>query len=238
MNESDFPQEPAGVRLCGDEASNDDVPQFGALDIVEAFTAMRHELRAQTKESRELAAQIEAAVSNIHSLESKLLGCIDDNRSDDSGEAKQLVLIIVETDHQLLRALTAIKQWEMTRRLRQEADAKAVVRYFDGMGWLGRRFARPLLEFVAALRPLDGPIMEDPAIQGMNLVVERLSRVMQEHEIERSDVEGQPFDANTMRAIGTVESTNCPAGHVAEQLSPTYYWRGELLRFANVRVAK
>jgi len=61
--------------------------------------------------------------------------------------------------------------------------------------------------------------------------------MMHEQEIERLDVQGQPFDADTMHAIGTVASTACPPGSVAEQLSPAYRWQGQLLRFADVRVA-
>jgi molecular chaperone GrpE (heat shock protein) len=41
-----------------------------------------------------------------------------------------------------------------------------------------------------------------------------------------------------MRAIGAVESVDCPSGHVVEQLAPAYRWQGRLLRFADVRVAK
>jgi molecular chaperone GrpE len=59
---------------------------------------------------------------------------------------------------------------------------------------------------------------------------------MNEHHIQRFDALGQAFDAETMNAIGTVESHEYPAGHVAEQLSPSYRWRENLLRFAEVRV--
>jgi molecular chaperone GrpE len=62
--------------------------------------------------------------------------------------------------------------------------------------------------------------------------------MMHEQGIERVDVQGKPFDADTMHAIGTVESADCPSGHVAEQLSPAYRWQGKLLRFADVRIAK
>lgn len=237
MNESDVPRDSFSAPGCGDAPSADEIPQFGALDIVEAFTAMRHEWRGQTKESRALAEQLQAAVMNIQSLESKLLASVADNRPDDSTEARQLVLLIIDTDHQLSRAVAAIAQWETNRRLRQEADAKAVERHFAGMSRVARWFARPLLKFIGELRPMDGPVTETPAIEGLNLVLARLRRVMRERGIERLDVEGQPFDANTMHAIGTV-ATDCPSGHVAEQLSPAYRWQGRFLRFADVRVAK
>jgi molecular chaperone GrpE len=238
MNESDVPHEALGAPGWNDAAPPDEIPQFGAVDVVEAFTAMRHEWRGQTKESRALAEQLQAAVSSIESLESKLLAAVAENRPDDSGEVRRLVLRLVETDHQFSRAIEAIAQWETNRKLRQEAEAQTIERYFAQMSWLSRWFARPLLDFIGELRPIHEAATENPATDGLNLVVARLRRALEEHGIERLDVAGQPFDANTMHAIGSVESKDCPAGHIVEQLSPAYRWQGRPLRFADVRVAK
>jgi molecular chaperone GrpE len=204
---------------------------------------MRHEWRGQTKESRALAELIQAAATNIQSLESKLRACIADTRVNDNGagdaaEAKPLVLVIIETDHQLTRAVSALAQWETNRRWRAEADAKAVERYFAGMNGLARWLARPLLTFVMEQRSVPDLSAENPAITGLDLILSRLRRAMNEHGIERFDTEGRPFDADTMCAIGTVETADWPSGHIAEQLSPAYRWRGGLVRFADVRVAK
>ena len=242
MNDSTFPRDSNTQPLNGD-LLKEDVPQFGALDIVEAFTAMRHEWRGQTKESLTLAAQIQAAVTSIQSLESSLLESIANTRaagniSAGGDQIRPLVQIIVETDHQLSRAVAAIAQWETNRRLKAEADAKAVQSYFAGMNSLARWLARPLLIFVSEQRTVPESSAENPAITGLDLVMARLRRTMTEHGIERLDTEGKAFNAETMHAIGTVATSDCPSGHVAEQLSPAYRWQGRLLRFADVRLAK
>ena len=243
MNDSAFHSESPGNpsqknASPRDEASTDEVPQFGVVDIVEAFTAMRHEWRGQTKESRALAEQIQAAVTNLQSLEAKLVARAADARSEESGEPRQLVGLLVETDHQLSRAVTALTRWEANRRLREAADMTSVERYFEGMHAVSRWFARPLLTFIAVRRAAESQTADSPAIEGLRLVLTRLRHAMKEQQIERLDVEGQVFDANTMNAIGTVASQDCPAGHVAEQLTPAYRWQGRLLRFADVRVAE
>ena len=46
-------------------ASDEDVPAFGLVDVIEAFTAMRHEYRGQTREGRELAESVRSAVERI-----------------------------------------------------------------------------------------------------------------------------------------------------------------------------
>ena len=238
MNDSTFPQESSSEpSRNGDALSQEEIPQFGAVDIVEAFTAMRHEWRGQTKESRALAEQLQAAVTTIQSLESKLLAGDAGQQSDNAPEAKRLALLITETDHQLSRAVAAIAQWEANRRLREAAEQKAVEQCIAAMNGAARWFARPLVTLLAGQRSAQGPAEGHPALEGLNMVLARLHRMMHEHGIERLDVLGQPFDANTMHAIGAVASTDYPSGHVAEQLSPAYCWQGQLLCFANVRVA-
>lgn len=221
-----------------DLTRDDDPPRFGAVDIVEAFTAMRHEWRGQTKESRAVAEQIQAAVAEFESLEARLTAAVANRGTPDGSETRQLALLLVETDHQLSRAVAAIAQWESNRQQRQAAEAKAVERQVAAMGGVARWFAKPLLTLLEGQRSAQGIADEHPALEGLNMVLARLRRAMRDQGIERCDVLGQPFDAETMHAIGAMAGTDCPSGHVAEQLSAAYLWHGELLRFADVRVAE
>ncbi len=218
----------------GDDLAPDEIPQFGAVDIVEAFTAMRHEWREQTKESRSLAERIQQAVASLQSLDERSQTAASTTTAP---EARQLALVIVETDHQLSRAVAAIAQGETNQRQREASAAQAVERHIAAMGVLARWFSRPLLALLAGQRSVQTPVEEHPAVAGLNMVLARLRRMMHEQGIERLDVQGQPFDAETMHAIGTVASTACPPGSVGEQASPAYRWHGKLLRFADVWVA-
>jgi molecular chaperone GrpE len=240
MNDALYSQEPSGEPLPdGDHVSAEEIPQFGAVDIVEAFTAMRHEWRGQTKETRVLAEQIQEAVASLQSLEAKRAAATAaaDKRTQPPPEARQLALLIVETDHQLSRAVAAIAQWEENWRLCDESAQQALERQIAAMNGMARWFSRPLLALLAGQHSARGPAEEPPAVAGLNMVLARMRRMMHEQGIERLDVQGQPFDAETMHAIGTVASTACLPGYVAEQLSPAYRWQGQLLRFADVRIA-
>jgi len=238
MSESTFSQEPTReASPSGDDFSGEEIPQFGALDIVNAFTAMRHEWRGQTKESRALAEQIQQAVASLESLEAQRHAAFANERSPAVPESKQLVLLIVETDHQLSRAVTAIANLEANRRRRETAAAEALERQIAAMSTLARWFSRPLLALLAGQHSTREPAEEQPTLEGLNIVLARLRRMMHEQGIQRLDVMGQPFDAETMHAIGTVIAPDYPPGSVAEQLSPAYRWQGQLLRFADVRVA-
>lgn len=241
MNDSDT-SPLSQTEKIGNTSVQEEIPQFGAVDIVEAFTAMRHEWRGQTKESRALSDQIQAAATSLLSLESKLLASVSgtnagSSRKDNAAEVKSLVMLIIETDHQLSRAVVSISQWEANRRQREAAERAAVEQCVATMNSVARWFSRPLLTLLAGQNSAHSPAENYPALDGLNMIVAKLRRMMREQGIERLDVLGQPFDANTMHAIGAVTSTEYPAGHVAEQLSSAYLWQGQCLRFADVRVA-
>ncbi|MEX0716492.1 MAG: nucleotide exchange factor GrpE [Planctomycetaceae bacterium] len=209
-------------------------PEFGLVDVIEAFTAMRHEWRGQTRESRAAAESVQAAASAIQGLEARLLAHAAESSTD---ESRKLAELIVDVDHQLTRSIEAAVRSEAIRKRGADAETTAIRRYFESLSAVARWFARPLLTFVAERLEARDRTAGDPAIEGLNLVLARLRRSMKELHIERFEALGRPFDANTMNAIGTVESPRFPPGHVAEQLSPCYRWHGRLLRFADVRVA-
>jgi len=242
MSDSSYHLSSSGDGPFEDDQPEVEEPLFGVIDIVEAFTAMRHEWRGQTKESRQLAEQIQAAVATLQEIRTKLpertppSTPVDETPANE--DARRFAELIADLDHQFTRAVRAIEQAEMNRRLREAGEAKAVQRHFSGMNPLARWFARPLLRFLTEQRQRVDHPSESAAVEGLNLVLARLRRSMKESHIERVDTQGQPFDANTMNAIGTVESSAHPSGHVVEQFSAGYRWRGRLLRCAEVRVAE
>ena len=225
---------PTESPAADDASAPEPPPEFGLIDVIEAFTAMRHEWRGQTKESRALAESIRDAATNIQDLETKLLARIEERTGD---EAERLVEVVADVDHQLTRALEAAEQSDAHRRRRKQAAAREMEEFFAGMSPLARWFARPLYTFVSQQIAAEQTAATSPAVEGLNLVLARLRRTMQELQIERLDAVGRAFDGTTMNAIGAVESHDYPSGHVAEQLSPGYCWRGRVLRFADVRVA-
>ena len=209
-------------------------PEFGLVDVIEAFTAMRHEWRGQAKDSRAFSESVQTAVANIQKLEAKLVA---QTASSSTDEARRLAELLADTDNHLTRSVEAATHSEAQRVHREASDSIAIQRHFDGMNAVARWFARPLLTFVIEQYRTKEQVTPNPTIEGLHLVLARLRRAMKEHQIERIDSLGCPFDAETMNAIGTVESPDQAAGHVAEQISPGYLWRGSLLRFADVRVA-
>ena len=74
--------------------------------------------------------------------------------------------------------------------------------------------------------------------QGLELVLVRTRRLMEQAEIRRIDVLHEPFDADRMRAIDIAEDPAVPEGHVAKQYRPGYLLRDVVLRPAEVGVSR
>ena len=73
--------------------------------------------------------------------------------------------------------------------------------------------------------------------EGLTILLSRLRQLMDDQRIERIEVLGKPFDGEIMRSIGTQKDSTVAVGFVAQQLSPAYRYGGEVIRFADVRVA-
>jgi molecular chaperone GrpE len=233
MNDSSFHLESSPEARLPDDAP----PEFGLVDVIEAFTAMRHEWREQIRESRAAGESVQAAASTIQSLEEKLLAHVAQAAEDTTEESKKLAELIADLDHQLARSVEAAVQSETNRRRCAQSDVQAAERFFQAMNPLARWFARPLMTFIVQRGQAGASAADNPAIEGLNLLLARFRRLIRERHIERLETLGEAFDATTMNAIGTVETDAWPPGRVAEQLSPCYRWRGRLLRFADVRVS-
>jgi len=221
-----------------DLSCEDDIPEFGLTDVIEAFTALRHEWRGQVREGRELSNAVVASVERIQQLENRLTAQLAVATSDDM--ISNLVHLIVDIDAHLSRAVDACVRYDAVR-IRQPAEPAAAIRdAFEKQNFLTRWFSRPFL--LKSLEILDANASQkspaNPAMEGLQLVVSRLRRMMAERDIKRVDVTGKPFDAEIMNAVSVLESGQYPPGHVVEELSPAYRWRGQLLRFADVRVSK
>lgn len=88
-------------------------------------------------------------------------------------------------------------------------------------------------------RPVEeaATVLED-ALQGLELLLLRVRRLMEQAGLERMDVVHEAFDAERMRAVDTVADDGVPPGTVAEEVRPGYLLHGVVLRAADVCVSR
>ncbi len=74
--------------------------------------------------------------------------------------------------------------------------------------------------------------------EGLQMVLRQFQDTLAGLGIERVASAGQAFDPSLHEAVQHVETSEVPAGAVAQELQPGYRWNGRLLRPAMVVVAK
>ncbi len=224
-------------------AVSEEVPavgMLGAIDIVEAFTALRQELKLQVRSGRETQ---QALSDGLQRIEQRIATAQATPAGAQSSESRKLAEAIADIDENLQRAVESL-----TKNFTAQKALPAWLTSFDATvaqaSWLARYLAtntitalRRILE-QAEQETLAPEKSHSTTLQGFELLMTRVRRQMQQAEIERVDVLGEPFDAEIMNAIDMIDAPTVAKAHVAEQLRPAYRWRGNLLRYADVRLAK
>lgn len=229
--------------LPNQEKPPSSVDMLGALDIVEAFTALRQELKLQVRSGREMQQSLNDAMQRLEQRVEQGMAPALSSSPTAPPEGRKLAEAIADIDESLQRAVESLAQ-----NVRIPSEKPTWVARFDQLTakapWLARKFAAKTFAevhtFLVAAEQATLSSEKSPStlIQGFELLIARVRRQMQQCEIERVDVLRLPFDAEIMNAIDVIEAPAVPSLHVAEQLRPAYRWRGDLLRYAEVRLSK
>jgi molecular chaperone GrpE len=219
----------------------DERPEFGLVNLVEEFTALRHELKLQTKSGRGLLDQVESTTAALRQA-------IEQFRSVEPKEAqaawsagRSLAEALGDLDEALNRGRREIER--INRRLGEDSTmalADAIDERFRRQSWLRRLltadFHRQVKNVVQGDAWLRRDLLE-ALLEGYGLIQARLARVMASEQIERIPCEGRPVDPERMTVIDVVDDPDRPPGTVVKELRSGYTWRARLLRYAEVQAA-
>jgi molecular chaperone GrpE len=78
----------------------------------------------------------------------------------------------------------------------------------------------------------------DALLVGYEMGLQRLERALEQNGLERIACMGELFNPETMEAAEVVRDPDRTGTEVIDELRPGYRWRGRLLRYAQVRVAR
>lgn len=242
-----------------DHAADHAVPTFGALDIVEAFTALRHEYRNQTKESRAVADGLVATSAKLDEFVARMETSISaiqnapapdrlrsDHSAGDEDPSSKFALRLAQIDLAVSRSVEAASRSLSNIAVDNESKIPVSATYqLASLGPLSRfvcrRFAAQIDEQLQ--RESESHVEKQRTtisnvVAGLAMTTQHVRQQLEIQGIERIDVTGKPFDGEIMRAVEVVESTTAPPGHVVEQLSPAYRFRNRILLYADVRIAR
>ena len=214
---------------------------FGLIGLAEEFTALRHELKLQTKSGRGLLEQAEAMVVAMRQAIEQFRSVEPKESQAAWASGKPLAEALGDLHEALDRGRNAIEK--AGRRLIEEPTqllTDALDRQFRAQSWIRRRMTRGY--HLQALGVVQDAIrarreLFDSILEGYGLIQNRLGRVMKSERIERISCEGNPVDPERMIVIEVVEDENRPPGTVVKELRSGYTWKGRLLRYAEVQAA-
>lgn len=229
------PAEPAAFRN-GDE-------ELGLYRLVEEFTALRQELKLQTKSARGLQEQTEALLPALRQAIEQFRSA--EPRSGDAAwrSGRPLAEALADLDEALERGRSEIEK--ARSRLVDEPDAAlaaALDSLLERQSWLGRRMYRGYHDQARALIAQHGVETRqrffEALLEGYDLIRARLRRAMQAEQVVRIESLGRPVDPEQMIVLEVVEDPSRPPGEVVEEVRRGYTWRQRVLRPAEVRAAR
>jgi len=223
----------------GDEGE----PEVGLYRLVEEFTALRHEVKLQTKSTRGLQEQTEALLPALRQA-------IDQFRAVEPREAqaawkagRPLAEALADLDVALDRGRDELeKGGRYLIEEPSEAVAAALGELFARQSWLRRRRVARYHEQVGEVLRRHGPesrrALYDALLEGYGLIQSRLRRAMAAEQLRRIDCVGQPVDPERMNVVEVVDDDQRPPGVVIDEIRRGYTWQGRVLRYAEVRATR
>ncbi|MBS0205892.1 MAG: nucleotide exchange factor GrpE [Planctomycetes bacterium] len=235
---------PAAEWPVSDDADGElDAPGPGLLRLVEEFTALRHDVKLQAKSARGVQDQAEGMLSGLARAIEQFQSVLPREQQAARAAVRSMLEALVELDVAFDRGRLAT---EAARRRWLDAGAnlwrETVAAELQSLSWwrrlclgtLKERLPRAMHE--QAERACTATF--DAQLDGYRLVQNRLRRLLAQNDVERLETVGRLADPNRMTIVEVTDQHDVPEGTVLDELRPGYNWRGEVLRFAEVRVAR
>jgi len=217
-----------------------DLPPVGLLEFVEEFTALKHELKLQTKSSRSLTEQSQATLGAMQQA-IEVFRAVESKESAAAQQAaRPLVEALLDLDEASQRGREVIVSArrrvleESSRQLREQLD-RVLKKQPWYLRWLCRRWHNATRRsYLRQTADVQQEIFHS-LLEGYDLMFNRLRRTMKKHDVYQIPCLGKLADPNTMTVVELVDDPCQPPGLVVEQIRPGYYWKGIVFRFAEVR---
>lgn len=196
--------------------------------LVGQFTALRHEVNMQTRAARTAVEQ------NAETL--KLLAAMEPPAPPDPGELlRPIVKGIIDAADALSLSQRQLESFDETAEpLLEELESGDAPR----PGFFARLLGARPREVVASTAADKLRQLVAAAADGYTLSLRRIERLFPALELQPQSCLGEPFDPETMEAVEVVGDSEAPSGTVIEEVRPGYLWRGQIFRFAQVKVAR
>ncbi|CAN5784364.1 hypothetical protein BH23PLA1_BH23PLA1_00560 [soil metagenome] len=225
------------------EAPEAEAPEVGIYRLAEEFTALRHEVKLQTKGSRKLQEQAEALLPPLERAIEQFRAVEPKEAQAAWSAGRPLAEALADLDEALDRGRLEIEK--ARTRLVEEAPRQleaALEELYQGQSalrrWLVRSYHGRVLEVFQRQGSGRSRDILEALLEGYGLIQNRLRRTLEAEQVRRIACVGQAADPDRMTVIEVVDDLDRPPGQVVEEVLRGYTWRGRVLRFAEVRAVR
>jgi molecular chaperone GrpE len=225
-----------------DPLPNESRSEAGLLRLVEEFTALRHEVKLETKGSRGLQEQVEAILPALRQAIDQFRAVGPKEEQAALAAGRPLAEAIADLDEALDRGRAEAEK----SRARPLATSRAIEAdlgtIYEAQPWFRRVGLRAYHDQVLAIvRGRAGdehPGLIDALLEGYDLIRARLRRAMDAGQVRRIECIGLAVDPERMTVVEAVDAPDMEPGLVVDEVRRGYTWRGRVLRYAEVRAAR
>jgi molecular chaperone GrpE len=219
-----------------------ELPTVGLLQLVEAFTALRHELKLQTKGTRQLEEVVGRSLEGLQTATQSLQSVQAREREAADRAALPLIELLVGLDESMLRAGRA---FEAAQQRGSQSPIACLAKTLENQyaarspwqRWWAGRWHRHVQHVLATLDANPAATESARLREGLQLIQSRLARGLQEQGIRRIDETGVRVDPTKMTVVELVDDSDAPPETVLDVVRPGYLWRERVIRYAEVRAA-
>jgi molecular chaperone GrpE len=224
--------------LQGSEAGS--ARQFGLIDLVEEFTALRQELKLQTKSTRGLQEQTEALLPPLRQAIEHIRSVAPREEQAAWTAGKPLAEGLATLGEALARCRAEIERAASTTKAElHRVLMQALDEHHLSKSWIDRRLSRrrhqQVRDLIAGATASVRQDWFESLLEGFELIQNRLRRVMQSEGIEHIECLDRHVDPERMIVVDLADAPDRPSHTVVEVLRQGYAWRGRILRLAEVR---
>lgn len=213
--------------------------------LVEEFTALRHEIKLQTRSARTLEARFESSLAQLGDAASSLRAAQARENSSASTADKPMANALAELDEALERGRD---QWQKSaERLIGTLPSPLLTRLEElekKQSWWQRRRTRAyrdqvrqVIEQLEEQLRMERRAVFEALLSGFGLIQQRLAKSMASAGVMRMRTVGQIVDPEQMIVVEVVDGAGAP-GQVVDEIRRGYTWQGQLLRPAEVRAIR
>jgi len=219
------------------------VPAVGLLQVVEALTAMRQELKLQTKSGRALEESVESARTSLDAAMRQFQSVQAREEESARRAALPLIEILTGLDESLERGAKAcattyrqLAEWAPRQIAGALDDQFQKLRWWQRWRW--RSWHTRVLAYVSAEMVRTAHEEFAQLLDGYRLIQDRVTRELERSGVSRVATVGERVDPRCMTVVEVADASEGPPETVVQELRPGYWWQNTVVRYAEVRAVR